>query len=217
MLGESEMDINQIRIANLKRIILEDYGDSVHRFAKAIGRHSSQFYALFNGERSFGQNLARDLEIELKIPKMTLDRSADEETIIDQVMFIPPYSTDISLQTSLKETANNIFVIEKFIAKRNNWQLDKFYGLIMDDESMSPTIQYNSKVLIDTSATKIENGKIYALSKNNEIFLRRVFRQLGSTAYEAKSDNEKYGTTTFKTDGSIKVIGRIVCLLNQIL
>ncbi|HLX53608.1 MAG TPA: S24/S26 family peptidase, partial [Aquella sp.] len=174
--------------------------------------HNSHFYTIFSGNRSFGQNLARQLEVLLNIPPYTLDESPEAKTILEKVMFIKAFG---EANNDSAETSNNIFVIEKSKIKNSSWQIDKIYGFIMDGESMSPTIENGSKVIIDTSKTKIEDGKVYALSKNNEIFLRRVLRQPGSTSYIARCDNEKYGKIEFKTDGDIKVIGRVVYLLNQ--
>jgi len=209
------MDINKVRIANLKYIIHEKHNDSIHQFAKTVGRYSSHFYSIFNGQRSFGQNLARNLEGLLNIPPYSLDQSPDEEAKIDKIMFIPAYGTVDSSDTETAEATDDIFIIEKSLIKNSDWQIDKIYGFIMDGESMSPTIENGSKVIVDTSKTKIEDGKVYALSKNNQIFLRRVLCQIGGSGYEAKSDNEKYGKIEFKTGGDIKVVGRVVYLLGQ--
>ncbi len=211
------MNINKIRITNLKRIISEDYNNSIHRFAKKIGRHSSQFYNLFKGDRSFGQKLARNLELSLNLAPLSLDKSPDEETIIDKIVLIPPYHTNISADTSPLKISNNIFAIEKSVVECHNWQIDKLHGFIMHDESMSPTIPSGSKILIDISQIKIDDGKIYVLFKNNEFFIKRIFCLIDNTGYEAKSDNEKHGIIKFKPDHDFNVIGRVLCLLNQVL
>ncbi|MCC2644729.1 MAG: Peptidase S24-like [Burkholderiales bacterium] len=78
---------------------------------------------------------------------------------------------------------------------------------------MSPTIRHNGKIIIDASQTNIIEGNIYALSKNNEIFIRRTFRQIGSSSYEAKADNEKYGKIDLNRD--IAILGLVVYLLGQ--
>jgi phage repressor protein C with HTH and peptisase S24 domain len=215
MTAGTKMDINKIRIANLKRIIHDEYNDSVHKFANTIGKDSGQFYRLFNGGRSLGQILARKLEILLKIPPYSLDKSSDEETMVDQIMFIPPYYIDASVASDATKLKDNIFVIEKSIIKNSNWQIDKLYGFIANGEAMSPTIRHNGKVIVDCSQTKIVDGNIYALSKNNEIFLRRVFHQIGSQGYEAKADNDKYGKIDFKPGGTVKVLGLVVYLIGQ--
>ncbi|HLX53338.1 MAG TPA: S24/S26 family peptidase [Aquella sp.] len=211
------MDVNKIRITNLKRIISENYNNSIHRFAKEIGRHSSQFYNLFRGDRSFGQKLARDLELALKLAPLTLDKSPDEKTIMDKIALIKQYNTNTSIDTNLAKMSTDIFAIEKAIIETHGWQIDKLHGFIMDGESMSPTIPHNSKVLIDTSQTKIDDGKIYTLSKNNEIFIKRVFRKVNGKGYVAKSDNGQDETIYFGADKDINVIGRVLCLLNKML
>ncbi|MCC2625393.1 MAG: hypothetical protein K0R14_1266 [Burkholderiales bacterium] len=212
------MDINEIRIANLKQIILKDYGNSIQKFATTVGRHNSHFYSIFSGRRSFGQNLARQLEETLNIAPYSLDQSEEVKSLFDSVLFVPAYGVDehsADFSDTLTKVSNDIFVIEKAKIKNSNWQVNKLYGLIMDDESMQPTIKDGSKIIIDSSQTTLKDGKIYALSKNNEIFIRRVSRQLGGTGYIAQCDNEKYGKVEFKDGKDITVIGRVVYLLGQ--
>lgn len=211
------MNMNKIRIANLRRIISESYNNSIHCFAKKNGRHSSQFYNLFKGDRSFGQKLARDLELLLKLAPLSLDKSPDEESILDKIALIPSYLINTMTNDNLNEISNDIFAIEKSIIEYHNWRIDKLYGFTMNDESMYPTILYNSKLLIDTSQNSIDNGKIYVLSKNNEFFIKRVFCLIDNIEYEAKSDNEKHGVIKFRPDHDLSIIGRVLCLLNQVL
>jgi hypothetical protein len=206
------MDINNIRIINLKRIIAKDYGNSIHQFAKEIGRHSSQFYNLFKGDRSFGQKLARDLELCLHLSPLALDKSPNEEIITDKIVILSHYNTNIPNPTKID---NHIFPIEKSIIETHGWPVNKLYGIIMDDESMLPTITPGSKVLIDTSQTKVDNGKIYAISKKNKILIKRVFHKLGNEVYEAKPDNKQYEEIQFKTDSDVNIIGRVLCLLTH--
>ncbi|MCC2625723.1 MAG: hypothetical protein K0R14_1596 [Burkholderiales bacterium] len=210
------MDVNHIRITNLKRIISENYGGSIHKFAKENGRHSSQFYNLFKGDRSFGQKLARALEVSLKLAPLTLDKSPDEEVIMDKIALIKQYNTNTPLDNSKTKISNDVFAIEKNIIDAHGWQIDQLHGIIMHDESMVPTIPHKGKVLIDTSQTEITDGKIYTLAKDNDIFIKRVFHKDGS-GFEAKSDNEQYGSLCFTSDKEINVIGRVLCLLNKIL
>lgn len=211
------MDVNKIRITNLKRIISEKHNNSIHRFAKEIGWHSSQFYNLFKGDRSFGQKLARNLELILNLPPLTLDKSPDEETIMDKITLISRYNKTTSIDKNLTKISPDVFAIEKAIIETLGWQIENLHGFIMDDESMSPTIPHNGKVLIDTSQIKIDDGKIYTLSKNEEIFIKRVFCQVGGDGYEAKSDNEYHKSICFKPDQDVNVIGRVICLLNKVL
>jgi phage repressor protein C with HTH and peptisase S24 domain len=213
----TKMDVNNIRITNLKRIILENYGNSIHRFAKEIGRHSSQFYNLFKGDLSFGQKLARDLEATLKLTPLTLDKSPDEEVILDKIALIKQYNTNTPLDNNQTKLLNDVFAIEKAIIENHGWQIDTLHGFVMTGESMAPTIPHNGKVLIDTSQTNIDDGKIYTLSKNNEIFIKRIFNKSGS-GYVAKSDNEQHEESVcFTPDTEINVIGRVLCLLNKML
>ncbi len=209
------MDLNQARIDNLKRIIREDHNDSIQEFALKIGKHNSHIYSIFSGRRSFGQNLARQLEKTLNIPQYSLDQSEEAKSLFDRIMFVSAYGRDKSSANNPTDINSEIFPIEKSITKKSGWQNDKLYGLIMDDASMAPTIGEGCKVIIDALQTTIKDGKVYALSKNNEIFIRRVSRQLSGNGYIAQCDNEKYGKIEFKDGGNITIIGRVVYLLGQ--
>ncbi len=211
------LNINKIRIANLKRIISEDYSNSIHAFAKKIGRNSSQFYNLFKGDRSFGQKLARDLELLLNLQPLSLDKSPDEKTIIDKIVLIPPYSAIGAANTEPYQATSHIFAIERAIIEHHDWSVDKIHGVIMSDESMVPTILPNSKVLIDTSQIKINDGKIYAISSNGKILIKRVFCKPNDCGYAAKSDNTHYSDINFEINKEFNVVGRVLCLLNQML
>jgi hypothetical protein len=212
---ENKMDINEIRIANLKRIIYEDYNNSIQKFALEIGKHNSHIYGIFSGRRSFGQNLARQLEETLNIPLYSLDQSEEIKSLFDSILFVPAYGTNEFSGDTSTEINNEIFAIEKSKVKKSGWQISKLFGLVMDDATMVPTIAEGSKVAIDTSQTTIKDGKVYALSKNNQIFIRRVSRQLSSNGYIAQCDNEKYGKVEFKSGSDITIIGRVVYLLGQ--
>jgi hypothetical protein len=212
-----KLNINKIRITNLKRIISEDYNNSIHAFAKKIDRHSSQFYNLFKGDRSFGQKLARDLELLLNLPPLSLDKSPDEKTIIDKVVLIPPYPNPASNKSAPNLAPDSIFAIEKSIIEHHNWQIEKLHGVIMSDGSMTPTIPLDSKVLVDTSQVTINSGKIYALANDNDILIKRVFCNPNNCGYAAKSDNAHYSDIYFENDSEFNVVGRVLCLLNQIL
>ncbi|MCC2645564.1 MAG: putative phage repressor [Burkholderiales bacterium] len=208
------MNINKTRITNLKRIILENYNNSIHQFAKSIGRHSSQFYNLFKGDRSFGQKLARNLEVRLNLPALSLDKSSLEETIINKILIIP--HLNINALDDYTPISNKIFTLEKAIAEHHGWSIDKLRGLIINDESMSPIITLGSKIIIDISQKRLYDDKIYVLSQNNKIFIKRIFHLADNILYEARSDNIGYETIKFRSD-QINIIGRVLCILNKIL
>lgn len=74
-------------------------------------------------------------------------------------------------------------------------------------DSMEPTIQNGSAIIVDTSQTSISSDGLYALAFNHSLFIKRV--QCRPSGYLLISDNSKYPPIEVKafTD-QIKIIGR---------
>jgi len=204
------MKISDIRLAKIKELI-QDMGSQAD-FANKIKRTPQQVSAWLKQEKSIGEKIARHIEHECGLDIGYLDKLLDQKSVADKVLLIPMLKSSIS---KLDKDSSNLFPVDKVLIKSLGRKPDTLYIFTANGESMSPTIKHNSITLVDTSQAKILDGKIDALSKNNEIFLRRVFHQIGNTGYEAKSDNEKYGKIVFKDGGHVKVIGRVVYLLCQ--
>jgi phage repressor protein C with HTH and peptisase S24 domain len=83
-------------------------------------------------------------------------------------------------------------------------------------ESMSPTILDGAKVIVNLGQTEVIDGKIYALCKNNEIFIKRLFREAGTNNYEARSDNQMYNKVYFGENDDVRIIGRAVLSLCEL-
>jgi SOS-response transcriptional repressor LexA len=204
------MKITDIRLEHLKKLV-KDMGSQV-AFANKIKRSPQQVSGWLLQNKGIGETIARHIEISCNLESGYLDKPFGQESITNNVLPIPILK---SSTTGIKTDLNNLFPVNKEILKSFAWKQNNLCILVVEGDSMAPTIQNNSIVLIDKSQMEIEDGKIYALSKNNEIFIRRVFKQVGSTSYEAKSDNDKFGKINFKPSSPIKIIGRIVYLLGQ--
>jgi len=205
--------IVKLRLQNTIAIVNTSFNGNWTAFAAKIGKARSYVSDIKNGHKlQFTEKLARIIEEKCGLPEKFLDRIPGEKPLEDKVLLIPRLK---SSTTKTSKDSSDLFAVDKALIKSLGWTLTNLCILTASGESMSPTIKHNSIALIDTSQTKTLEGKIYALSKNSEIFLRRVFRQIGGSGYEAKSDNEKYGNLAFKDGGNVKVIGRVVYLLGQ--
>lgn len=210
--------IVKIRLQNTIAMVNTMFNGNWTAFAAKIEKARSYVSDIKNGHKlQFTEKLARLIEEKCDLPEKFLDKTPGEKPLEDKVQQIPLYNLNHFklTRTGFDQKPNDTFPIDLVTMEEFHWKPKNLLVFIVNGESMSPTIQHNSKVLIDTSQLKVEDGKIYALSKNNEIFLRRVFRQVGSNGYEAKSDNEKYGKIDFNDDSDVKVIGRAIYLLGQ--
>ena len=83
----------------------------------------------------------------------------------------------------------------------------------VEGDSMVPLIKDKDLLLIDTSAKVIESGKIYAISANNELRVKRIHRQLdGSLVISSDNKSPEYQDQTLSKDqlNSLQIIGRVV-------
>ena len=80
---------------------------------------------------------------------------------------------------------------------------------------MSPELLEGQKVIVDTAQTEIIDNRIYAISVNHDIFIKKMFKELGSGALIARSENPSYPEKHFKENDELKIIGRVVYLLGK--
>jgi phage repressor protein C with HTH and peptisase S24 domain len=192
----------KIRIENTINLVNTRFDGNWTSFAKKIQKSRSYLSDIKNGHKQqFTEKLARLIEDKCDLPEKSLDHAAGEETLEDKVLLIPIYDLNLFKLpvTEFGKKHKDTFPVAKIVIDELNLKSKNLLVFIAHGDSMSPTIEHNSKVIIDTSQTTIEDGKIYALSKNNEIFIRRVFKQVGSISYEAKSDNDKFGKNQLQT------------------
>ena len=209
------MNIWDIRLEKVKELI--KMAGSQVEFANKIKRSPQQVSGWLVQNKRIGEIISRHIESCFDLDPGSLDQPIGQKPLSEIVSLIPIYNLNYFKLPAdgFNRTHKDTFPIARIILDELNLKNKDLIILVIHDDSMLPTIEYNHRILVDITDTKIENGKIYALSKNKEIFIRRVFKQIGGNNYEAKSDNEKYGKIDFKPSSKIKVIGRIVYLLGQ--
>lgn len=221
------IDVNTIRITNLKKIVDVEFNGSLNLLAKNIGKSVNIFYLIQRGERKFGENLARQVEEKLNLPTGTLDKTegSDEnisltasQTINENIAQIAEYSTQLISskgELSQKDIISTILIDNKLLKSLFIEQIDSVVGFTINDNSMQPELAARSRILVDTSVNTLINGNIYALCKNNEVFFRRVFKEIGANQYQAKADNPIHENVYFTLDNDVKVIGAVIALVSK--
>ncbi len=79
--------------------------------------------------------------------------------------------------------------------------------ITVDGDSMAPTLKNNTPVMVETDIdpSNFEEGKIYVININDELYIKRLFRNPVTKELICKSDNPLYPEFTVKQqDISIK-------------
>lgn len=94
--------------------------------------------------------------------------------------------------------------------KAQGWRPETHFVFRAQGDSMEPTIQHRSPVVIDTSQTTIQSGRVYAVVVNGESYLKRLDRLPGGRV-RLRSDNPApmFAPIEVSPD-EIEIIGRAV-------
>lgn len=74
-----------------------------------------------------------------------------------------------------EEDTYSMFLIPKNVVEETNSSIKDSISIIAPDDSMSPIIQENSSVALDTSIKNIKNGKIYLVSYGGVFMIRALY------------------------------------------
>jgi SOS-response transcriptional repressor LexA len=94
-----------------------------------------------------------------------------------------------------------------------NTSVDKLAILTAYGDSMSPTFSDGDLLLVDRGVKEIKLDAVYVISRDNELFIKRVRRRVQDGAVIIKSDNPLYGTGDIIENGEreqLEILGRVV-------
>ena len=153
------------------------------------------------------QAIAKVLRIDYRILYQIVEYlDSDDEIENVENLGIPIYSS-ISYTDSL-EFGNILEYVN--ISSLNN---DSFFGLAIYDDSMNPTIQKNSYVIVE----KIKNLKdkdIGLFSYNGSILLRKIWLTENETILV--SDNTNFPPIVIKKSSNFSILGKVRLILNKL-
>ncbi len=119
-------------------------------------------------------------------------------------------STGKGIENYQLDTINNIafdtILLNFFNANYKYTEIIQSFG-----DSMEPLIPDNSIVFIDKSKTEILNNKVYAILKEEQLFIKTISKE--KDKYIAKNINKEY--EDFILD-NFKIIGRVVGVMHKI-
>lgn len=191
-------------------------------FADKIGLSYSQLHRVISGEADLKLATAVraaqvcDVSLEwLAQGKGEARTTGEDHETDDEFDFIPGYSVQVS-------AGNGSFPQEheqptRRLAFRKRWL--SFRGLQAKDlvmvfakgDSMEPTISDNNTLMVDTSDTRPQDGRIYVIRHGDQLVVKRTQLVLGS-GVRLISDNKAYPEQVVDLDASdeLSVVGRVV-------
>lgn len=190
------MDINikEVRKKNLQKIIDRDFHGSVHAFARSVKRPSGFFYDVFAGRRPLGERIMRAIEAELGLIPHELDEP-DCEFKEKRFELVNVYGLKLSAGSGNEAFFEEVIdeaPVSTTLIRKHAWKHDKLCCFNIDGNSMEPTLQHGSRVLINTNQHNVIDSKIYAICKGNNVFIKRLYKVFNEPKIIAKSDNPIY-------------------------
>lgn len=130
----------------------------------------------------------RDDAIYCKIPLFNIRASSGHETFVnDEKIGADLIFRRDWLDRELKSNPNNLFILSA------------------ESDSMEPTIQHDSLLIVDKSIDRIITEGIYILRRGETILIKRI-RKLSEDTIELISDNPAYGKETIRLNNQPEII-----------
>lgn len=221
-------DITCTRRNNLKRIV-SSY-PSQAAFAEAVGKTPQQIGGMLSGSKSFGSKIARELEEKLELEPGVLDHQTDSDFIRisefgrekpkDDWYSIPLLNVEASCgygtETGLVSIVGGVDMAPDFLRTLPGVVSPKGLHVVnAHGDSMEPTICDRAFCVVDTSQTRILTDGIYCLMADNQLFIKRLQRNLDGSILML-SDNHRYRPQTIDKAmlEQTTIIGRVVYVYN---
>ena len=233
------MDIKEVRKKNLKKLIDNNFKGSVHAFAKNVKRPSGFFYDVFAGRRPLGERIMRAIESSLGLMPYELDTP---ETDFKEKRFelVNVYDLKVSITSDNKCTLTQLIdetPVSTTLIRKYGWEQRQLCSFHINGNSMEPTLPHGSKVLIkcldgtsvnsqksahellsNINLDALEEGKIYAISRGEEVYLKRLYKVFNENKLIAKSDNPIYPDLYIDlSDSNFRIIGEAVFRLEELI
>ncbi len=222
-------DIQQIRREKLAKLV-DEYGLAV--VAKRIGKPASQVNDMLAGRKSFGEKVARAIEVSwgADMPAGWLDSdvygerwedTATDTPTEDEFALVP--QLDIELACGDGKFVDHVVVKGGLAFKRSSL---KDFGVTEKTArivyavggSMAPTIQDGCVVLINTADTEPKEGRVFAICMpEGGILLKRLVRDyhpnFGGMVWIMRSDNPDkiaHPDKVLPPDDRTMIVGRAI-------
>jgi phage repressor protein C with HTH and peptisase S24 domain len=184
-------------------------GWAVTAISQATGKPTNKISDLLNGNGSFGATIARELEDKLGLSKGFFD-GAGNENFAEVARIDARLAAGNGAVEGYVDTIGALQFRRDFLRGCGISDPEKARVCNVKGHSMDPTVPDGAVVLINTSITQPQSGKIFALAKSIDgLVIKRLVKS--GDDWLARSDNPD-GNPDFQiNDGeSVDIIGRAV-------
>lgn len=129
-----------------------------------------------------------------------------------------PFYEDVSCSAGsgfVNHNEDSILVSSHFIPLLSERSLDKVIALRVHGDSMEPAISDKGIVFVDTSDTKIVDGKVYVYKQEDTIRVKRLEYSVNGLIIKSFNDRYSDEKVTKKEFDSVCVIGRVLYSINK--
>lgn len=191
------IDVNRVAISQWERDETQPNGANLFRLEKALQTYASW---IIDGIEPTIKEDKLDYPTDIQFDIFIIQAyQASEKSLNTPNSYITSKSGLICPNETIKSTGS----------KPHNLRV-----LIMNNDSMAPTINKNTVLFVDISEFEMQSGYVYLINWYGEERIKRAFKD-GKNSFKLKSDNQNNALYTddwvdFSNNDDVKVLGRIV-------
>jgi SOS-response transcriptional repressor LexA len=211
--------VYQNRYDHIRDLIERHGGASKMAEMLGVSRQQISHIASANPIKNIGDRLARRIEMTFGLPIGTIDQpigiaaiDMDEFSVVVPLLNVTASMGPGAIVPWSEEVVHTMRISKMWI--RQNTQASAFdrLGLITaKGDSMTPTFDDGSILLVDTTVTQLRLDAVYVLARGDELFIKRVQRNIDGT-FLIKSDNPQYSPQQIEDPfkAGLMVLGRVL-------
>ena len=212
------MNVSEIRRQNLILLIDKEFNGNLSQFTKKINQDYCRYNYILNGKIKVTNKAVRLVESALELESGMLDLAdgMESQQKFARAIKINKYPTLVfNKDTTFKSSGiGNVFVAKSVLTELKVDE-HKLVAFRADDNSMSPTINVNAQIIVDTDDKIIVNNKLYVVAIGSQLFIRRLEQKIGSNEVLLKPDGKRFGINTVDVnDDKFYIVGRVILQLS---
>jgi phage repressor protein C with HTH and peptisase S24 domain len=212
----------QTRRDRALKILDTHCGGSRTRMAEKIGVSKQYIGTILKepnqpGYKGIGNQLARKVEKTFGYPEGYLDNMVLQSEVIGEESIVIPL---LDIRASIGPQAVASTEAIQLLRLSQSWLRENIRGVspnhlritTAEGDSMSPTFEHDSTLMVDASVTSIKIDGVYVIDSNGQKFVKRMQRKLQG-GYLMISDNPKFPPQEIPQDDveHLRVLGRVLC------
>lgn len=214
------MDIYQIRLHNLRKLVYEYNGQKNFSEAADIATNQLNHIVGPNPIRNVGEKLARKIEKNLNLEDRYLDKKHKDnlDNTQDDIIINRKIKVISNTQSfKFKDSKQSIVFSNECLKKCN---LPKtIVEFEYTQNNMSPCILAGDILAINPEENVLQDGKPFLILFNNKLVIYRIFKQLNETIIFSNDNKENalYHDLVATTEQlkKIKILGSVIALFRN--